>query len=172
MELLKSNQGLGEVLEGVNIAAAPVLVSFFILSNTLLKTPFSNCIMTQSGNIPDHFGVKPPPSWGSYSSSYQHLVIPVSIVPVSFAAPPLSHSRRLRSCQTQTCRSSLIHDIVPQPVGLISPLFTGSCDCVSVWTRNHPNKLSTCIKYACDITHTALLGPRDCWGVKVVFLGW
>lgn len=160
MELLESNQNLGKVLE-VNIAAAPVLVTFFILSNKLLTAPFSIYIITQTGNIPDHFGVKLPPSWGSYSSSFQHLVIPVSIVPVSFAAPPLSPSRRLRSCQTQTCRSSLIHDTVPQPVGLISPLFTGSSDCVSVWSRNHPNKLSACIKYACDITNTALLGARD-----------
>lgn len=77
----------------------------------------------------------------------------------SFAAPLLFLSRWLRLCQTQTCCSSLIHDIVPQPVGLISLLFTGSPDCVSVWSRSHPNTLSTCIKYAADITHAASPGP-------------
>lgn len=143
---------------------------FLILINK--SSAFSICIIAQTGNLGLY--QQSTSAW-SYlhpgaATAAHTLSSPLAFFQANaLAAPPLLLSRWLCLCHMQTCCSSLIHDIVPQPLGLISAVFTGRADCVSSGpgaTQNtlYPHSIHM-HKIARDFTHTALPGARNrrCW---------
>lgn len=108
-------------------------------------------------NIPDHLSVKLPPSWGSYNSS--HLVIPASVIPGTRTCCAAAFSLSLIPLMSDT--NLFISYTWHRPPAARADL--AGVYWVPVWNQIHPNTLSTCIKYACDITHAALPGAQNRW---------